>query len=40
MGNYWSVHLPHVRDEKGTLLGLTGRGLRLEIYWTETRENE
>ena len=25
---------------KGTLRGLTGRGLRLEIYWTETSENE
>ena len=35
MGNYWSVHLPHVLDEKGTLRGLTGRGLRLATFWTE-----
>jgi hypothetical protein len=35
VGNYWSVHLPHVLDEKGTLLGLTGPGLRLAKYWTQ-----
>lgn len=35
MGNYWSVHLPHVLDEKGTLQALTGRGLRLAEYWTQ-----
>jgi hypothetical protein len=35
VGNYWSVHLPHVLDEKGTLQGLTGRGLRLATFWTD-----
>jgi hypothetical protein len=32
VSNYWSVHLPHVLDEKGTLQGLTGRGLRLATF--------
>ena len=32
MGNYWIVHLPHVLDEKGTLRGLAGCGLRLAKF--------
>ncbi len=35
MGNYWSIHLPHLLDENGTLASLTGRGLRLAQDWTE-----
>jgi hypothetical protein len=35
MGNYWSVHLPHFLELNGTLVPLTGRGLRLAQYWTE-----
>lgn len=35
MTNHWSIHLPHLLDEKGTLASLTGRGLRLAQYWTE-----
>jgi hypothetical protein len=35
VSNYRSVHLPHVLDEKGTLRGLTGLGLRRATYWTE-----
>jgi len=35
MGNYWSVHLPHLLEPNGTLAPLTGRGLRLAQYWTQ-----
>jgi hypothetical protein len=35
LGNYWSVHLPHLLAADGTLAPLTGRGLRLATYWTE-----
>jgi len=31
MGNYWSVHLPHLLEPNGTLAPSTGRGLRLEL---------
>jgi hypothetical protein len=35
MGNYWSVHLPHLLEPNGTLAPLTGRGLPLAQYWTQ-----
>jgi hypothetical protein len=28
MGNYWSIHLPHLLEPNGTLAPLAGRGLR------------
>lgn len=31
----WSIHLPHLLDENGTLAALSGRGLKLAQYWTE-----
>jgi hypothetical protein len=35
MTGYYSIHLPHLLDEKGSLASLSGRGLRLALYWTE-----
>jgi hypothetical protein len=29
MGNYWSIHLPHLLEPNGMLAPLSGRGLRL-----------
>lgn len=35
MGNYWSIHLPHLLEPNGTLAPLSGRSLRLAQFWTE-----
>lgn len=35
MGNYWSIHLPHLLAENGTIAACSPRGLRLAKYWTE-----
>jgi hypothetical protein len=35
VGNYWSVHLPHLLTENGMLAAHSPRGLRLAKYWTE-----
>ena len=35
MTNSWSIHPPHLLDEKGSLASPSGRGLRLAQYWTE-----
>jgi hypothetical protein len=29
MNSHYSIHLPHLLDEKGSLASLSGRGLRL-----------
>jgi hypothetical protein len=35
MGNYWSVHLPDILADNGTIAAYSPRGLRLAEYWTE-----
>jgi hypothetical protein len=35
VGNYWSIHLPHLLAPSGALAALSPRGLRLAKYWTE-----
>jgi hypothetical protein len=35
VGNYWSIHLPHLLAENGTIAACSPRGLRLAKYWTE-----
>ena len=35
MSTYWSVHLPHVLDERGALGPSTDPGLRIAKYWTQ-----
>ena len=35
MANYWSIHLPHLLAENGTIAAHSPRGLRLTQYWTE-----
>src|SRR2546427_464205 len=35
MGNYWSIHLPDLLADNGTIAAYSPRGLRLAKYWTE-----
>jgi hypothetical protein len=35
MGNYWSIHLPDLLADNGTIAAYSPRGLRLATYWTE-----
>jgi hypothetical protein len=35
MGNYWSINLPDLLADNGTIAAYSPRGLRLAQYWTE-----
>ena len=35
MDNYWSIHLPDLLADNGTIAAYSPRGLRLAQYWTE-----